>query len=758
MTDFSTASAGALSPAVLDLQRRLLREVVRRNDTVHVTGEVLPDPDQGPAQSFTDEDTEIRATATTPSGSPLQAAFANRQFHQPVAEQLAPEELAALIERGDDPWAAGLDTSGPMEDVPIGDLLAACSLVRSHGSDGTVDGLLVPGAITLIPMRSSTQRDALHNALEDIVPTFLHLTGRSGVKPSLAVLRMDDPVTSDRRDNQIIAQREIERRRQDFDDAVAKNTPMLVLASGAEALPDIARRLPVQILPWPELTTDDVIEVLRATHSHTGCLAEDTIRAALPPAVRAATLAPILWRRALMEDSPIRAAWRLADLCAEGPGSNGLTLEDLHGQPSVRAELETLVSDVEAWQAGRLDWSDVTSSFLLCGPPGVGKTMTAAALAGSADLHFVATSYGACQAAGHLGDYLKAMGARVDEAIEQAPSVFFLDELDSFPRRDGGDRHGSRYSVSVVNAMLTDLSRLSDAPGVIVVGATNYPDRVDPALVRSGRFDRHLRLGLPDRTGVTAILTGHLGSQSPTVDIRPIAEQLFGCTGADIAAVVRGARGFARHRDAPLCQTDLEAAAERVAPKQTAATLWETAVHEAGHIVVSAALGLAPPRGARITARGGEVEVDLPKRMTRDALDRRMAAVLAGRAAEDLILGSIGHAAGYGDGSDLEVATAIALKIETEWGLADHLIYAPIPPHERMRLPEGLRRRVERHLSTAARRASDVLVHHEGALIDVARTLQLERELDADRIADLTRSLRRACEDGVSAAPACTLH
>ncbi len=259
-------------------------------------------------------------------------------------------------------------------------------------------------------------------------------------------------------------------------------------------------------------------------------------------------------------------------------------------------------------------------------------------------------------------------------------------------------------------------------------------------------------------TGVAAILEGHLGTQGSRFDLRPIADRLLGCTGADIAAVVRAARGLARQRGASLSCGDLDAAADRIVPRPSTDLLWETAVHEAGHIVVSAALGLAPPRGARITAQGGVVEVDLPPRMTRDALDRRMAAILAGRAAEDLILGSLSHAAGYGPVSDLEVATTIALRIEVEWGLGDHLIHAPIPPQGRVRLPEGLRRRVERHLAVAARRAAEVLAAHEDTLVEIARALERERELDAARIADLTRPLRGVHEHGSANAPACVLH
>lgn len=747
MTDTSNAPSCALSPHVLDLQRGLLREVIRRFDTFHVTGEVLPDTGWGAGPPDESGSAEPAADPMEAPTSSLQAAFANRRFHRPIAEDLTPGDCAALIARGDDPWAAGIDASGPIETVPVRDLLAACGLVRAFGDEAALDALLEPGAITLIPVRSSDQRAELYKALKDIVPPFMDLAGRSE-QPKLAILRMDDLDTSGRRDMQIVSQREIDRRREDFDTAVARNTPILILASGAKTLPDIARRLPMRILPWPGMATDDIVEVLRATHSHTGCLAEEAIRMALPPADRAAALAPILWRRAMTEVSPIRAAQRLSDFCADVPAPAGLTLADLHGQPLVRAELEGLVTDVEAWRAERLDWSDVTSSFLLTGPPGTGKTMAATALAGSANVHCVSTSYGACQAAGHLGDYLKAMKACVDEAIERAPSIFFLDEINSYPRRDGDDRHGSRYNANVVNALLTDLTRLANVPGVIVIGATNHPERVDPAIVRSGRFDRHLRLDLPDRAGVATILKGQLGPDCVAFDVRGTVDQLLGCTGADIAALVRLARGFARRNSRQVNAIDLDQAVDQIAPRPTGTSDWETAVHEAGHIAVSAVLDLAPPRSARLTVQGGEVSVDLPDRLTRDALDRRMAAVMGGRAAEELILGNIGHASGIGSQSDLGVATNIGLKIETEYGLGEGLIYAPIPADDRTRLPEGLRRRIERHLSTAMRRASDIVAGQEVAVRQIADALLCERELDAGRIADLTQNLRGIGETG----------
>ncbi len=381
MTSSIEAPAGALSRHALDLQRRLLREVIRRAEGFHVTGEVVPDAGQDPdpklspnaksaegdrGSGSSGEDDGTRGDRRQRYRCPGNCAGscedlargrpATPAVHRPIAEDLTPEEILAFLERGDDPWAAGSGAEGPIEIVPIRDLLAACGLAQAFGEAPDLDALTAPGAITLVPVRSAARREALHKSLEDIVPTHLHLAGRPDLQPPLVVLRLDDPVTTGSRDGQITAKREDDRRRQDFDVAVARNAPMLILAGGTDALPDVARRLAVRVLPWPELTTGDIVEILRVTHSRTGCLSEEAIRAALPPAGQAAALPTILWDRALTEVSPIRVARRLAAFCAESPKPKGPTLADLHGQPIVRAELEALVRDVDAWRAGRLDW------------------------------------------------------------------------------------------------------------------------------------------------------------------------------------------------------------------------------------------------------------------------------------------------------------------------------------------------------------------------------------------------------------------
>jgi cell division protease FtsH len=187
--------------------------------------------------------------------------------------------------------------------------------------------------------------------------------------------------------------------------------------------------------------------------------------------------------------------------------TTGPTLDDVHGQPEAVGALRQVVKDIEAWRAGKIRWAEVTRSFLLYGPPGTGKTMLAHALAGSAGIGFVKTSYSDCQKFGHQGDMLRELNAAADRAIGGTPAAFFIDEIDSF--YDRGMSHNG-YVVGVVNGLLTLLDRLSATEGVVLIAATNDPRRVDPAVVRSGRFDRHIRVSAPDRAGIRAMLEAAL--------------------------------------------------------------------------------------------------------------------------------------------------------------------------------------------------------------------------------------------------------
>jgi len=187
--------------------------------------------------------------------------------------------------------------------------------------------------------------------------------------------------------------------------------------------------------------------------------------------------------------------------------SDGPNLDDVFGQSEAVDTLRQVVSDLDAWRTGTLPWREVTKSFLLAGPPGTGKTMLAEALARSAGITLVKTSYSDVQKAGHQGDALKALNAAAEQAKTGRPSVFFIDEIDSFYNRN---QSINGYILGMVNGLLTLVDGLCGTEGVILVAATNDPERVDPAVVRAGRFDRHIRVGRPDRAGIRAMLEATL--------------------------------------------------------------------------------------------------------------------------------------------------------------------------------------------------------------------------------------------------------
>ena len=744
MPDTTVAPAGALSPHVPHLARLLLREIVLDRharlpaDTDATDGTVDDDPDAGRAMAMPAAGPDWPAPRFADR---LRAAAGGR----PAAADLTAAEIAAWIAAGDDPWAVG--SSGgpaPLAPPPVAEMLAAVALARLCPDRAAIDALVAPGAVTLARLPGREARGALQEALTDPLALMGRVGGMEGAGIGrLHVVTLDADAPRGPGGTGAGGNADADARR--LDRAVGEGLPALVLAADRGALTPSARAVVSRDVAWPEVDGAGVVEMLRATHSRTGYLAEVAIRAALPSDGALATLPPPLWTRAFAEATTLGAARSLAE-AATGMAVRavaGVTLDDLHGVPALRAELAGLVDDLAAWRSGKLDWAQVASSLLLYGPPGGGKTMAAAALAGSAGATFVATSYAECQRAGHLGDYLKAMAERVEEAITGVPSVFFLDELDSYAHRSGGFERIDRYMASVVNALLEQLSRLNAVPGVIVIGATNFPERIDPALIRAGRFDFHLEVPHPDRVGIDAILRGHLGDRLGALDPSPVVDRLIGASGAAVAAVARAGLGLARRAGRGLALADLHAAADRIAPPHAPGTLRAIAAHEAGHVVATAAVGLPLPRAVSITPAGGITHSDLPRRRTRADLDAMLVVFLAGRVGEAMLCGAPSSGAGLGPDSDLDHATATALAIESEFGLGgETLIHAPVARADRHRLPERLRARVEAHLRAADGRARAILRERRGLLEAVAAALVAERQLGAGRIAALVAEAR----------------
>ncbi|MGU3420748.1 AAA family ATPase [Methylobacterium sp. D54C] len=355
-------------------------------------------------------------------------------------------------------------------------------------------------------------------------------------------------------------------------------------------------------------------------------------------------------------------------------GGEGPPLEALEGYGAAKAWGLDLSADLRAYRAGTLPWAAIDKGILLSGPPGVGKTQFALALARTCEVPFLAGSLAQWQASreGHLGHCLAAMRAFFDEARKKAPCVALVDELDSFGDRTTFSHDNKDYSVQVVNAFLECLDGAASREGVVVVGATNNPGRIDPAIRRPGRLDTHVEIPRPDVAALRAILRHHLG---PDVlageDLGPAAVAARGATGAECEAWARRAKARARREGRPTTLSDLLREIRDGAPDMSPDLRRRVAVHEAGHAVAAVALSLGRSITLGFGPDGGglaEVEQGLDGAPTEAAVDDMLAFILAGRAAEQLEFGEVSAGSGGSPASDLATATRLALLAESRLG------------------------------------------------------------------------------------------
>ena len=350
----------------------------------------------------------------------------------------------------------------------------------------------------------------------------------------------------------------------------------------------------------------------------------------------------------------------------------GPLLSDMHGLGTAKPWGLALIHDLREYAAGRLSWAEVDKGCLLTGAPGVGKTSYARSLAREANVYFAATSYSQWQAHrdGHLGSVTQAIRKAFSEALLQSPSILFIDEIDTLPARGSG-KWNDDWWTSITNTLLECLDGFERREGVVVIAACNDPSRLDPALVRSGRLDRHIEIPLPDFPSLVGILRTHLGADLAGADLRDAALAARGGTGADVERFVREARRRARLAGRPIDLSDLLDAVRNGKPAWPADVRRRVAYHEAGHAIAFLALGIAEPKALSIGGTGGLAESDLGemRAMTRSHLEKYLVALLAGRAAEQLTFGEATAGAGGSDESDLGRATMLATRLETDYGL-----------------------------------------------------------------------------------------
>ncbi len=412
--------------------------------------------------------------------------------------------------------------------------------------------------------------------------------------------------------------------------------------------------------------------------------------------------------------------------------------------------------DLQLWRGGQLDWSELDRGVLLYGPPGTGKTSFAASLASECGAHLVPTSLSKWQSTGHLGDLLKAMRQDFAEARERAPSILLIDEIDSVGDRrtfSGDNRH---YCIEVVNALLEALDGLGGREGVVVVGSTNFPEAIDPALLRSGRLETHVEMKRPDTIERAKILQFYLPTLDAPKEFHEIARQLNGQTGADLERLVRKAKQRARSENRQPLIEDVWA----VAPKRPPLSdddRWRICVHEAAHAVITELSSLGSVTSVEVFESTHECvdahdalgrtssDCPVPPLRTEQWFRWDIAISLAGMAGEEVVFSNRSTTAGGPRGSDLTSATDAAALMVARFGLGKRLSVFPDdvdrPVYKVFETSPKLRADVDDILRAEYSRAKSLLDANLPTMITLAQALKDERRLEGERLKTLLGGL-----------------
>jgi cell division protease FtsH len=441
-----------------------------------------------------------------------------------------------------------------------------------------------------------------------------------------------------------------------------------------------------------------------------------------------------------------------------------VTFKDVAGLDSVKADLLEIVDYLRDPKKFQRLGGRVPKGVLLNGPPGTGKTLIARAVAGEAGVPFFSVS-----GSEFIQMFVGVGASRVRDlfqtAKESAPAIIFVDEIDAVGRQRGaglGGGHDEREQT--LNQILSEMDGFTQNDSVIVLAATNRPDVLDPALLRPGRFDRHVTVGRPTQKGRVEIFKVHVRDVplADDVDLEVLASSTIGLTGADIRNIVNEAALWAaRHDKNQVDMSDFDYARDKVlmgAKREEVLGEEEkakTAYHEAGHTLMAWMLKGAyrvhkvsiVPRGRTLGATHTMPSEDRLS-MSESELRDHLVVLLGGRAAELLMY----NETAVGAENDLERATGMARRMVTHWGMSNRL--GPVSYkmsdddpflgreiHQQRQFSEHtmevIDEEVAQILHRAAERASELLEQHRARLDLLAKSLLVHEELDEKEIADL---------------------
>jgi cell division protease FtsH len=444
---------------------------------------------------------------------------------------------------------------------------------------------------------------------------------------------------------------------------------------------------------------------------------------------------------------------------------NKVTFKDVAGIDEAKEELSEIVEFLRDPRRFQKLGGRIPKGVLMIGPPGTGKTLLAKAIAGEADVPFFSIS-----GSDFVEMFVGVGASRVRDMFEQgkknAPCLIFIDEIDAVGRSRGtgmGGGHDEREQT--LNALLVEMDGIETQEGVIIIAATNRKDVLDPALLRPGRFDREVRVNLPDVRGREQILQVHVRNVklAKSVDLGLIARGTPGYSGAELANVVNEAALLAaKHNKEEVTQVELEEARDKVRwgreRRSMAMTEEEkraTAYHEAGHALLNVLLPHTDPlHKVSIIPRGPALGVTmyLPEKdrytnWKKEILDK-ITVIMGGRVAEEIFLGDISN----GAASDIQQATWYAKKMVCEWGMSEKLGMVQYGEESAMSFlgrdlghargySEATAQEIDREVltlvNTAYAQAQEIITLHRDAMEKITIALLEYETLDGKHIRDI---------------------
>ncbi|MGY1425413.1 ATP-dependent zinc metalloprotease FtsH [Lysobacter sp. A289] len=451
----------------------------------------------------------------------------------------------------------------------------------------------------------------------------------------------------------------------------------------------------------------------------------------------------------------------------QGEDQIKVTLADVAGCDEAKEEVGELVEFLRDPSRFQKLGGKIPRGVLMVGPPGTGKTLLARAIAGEAKVPFFAIS-----GSDFVEMFVGVGASRVRDMFEQAkksaPCIIFIDEIDAVGRHRGaglGGGHDEREQT--LNQLLVEMDGFEGGEGVIVIAATNRPDVLDPALLRPGRFDRQVVVGLPDVRGREQILRVHMRKVPLADDVEPmtIARGTPGFSGADLANLVNEAALFAARSNANEVRMDhfdkardkIMMGAERRSMAMSEDEKKLTAYHEAGHAIVGRVVPEHDPvYKVTIIPRGRALGVTmyLPEgdkySFNRTAIESQLASLYGGRVAEELIFGA--DKVTTGASNDIERATKMARNMVTKWGLSDEMgpisygeeddeVFLGRSVTQHKSVSDDTARRIDEVvrgiLDKAFQRTTEILTKHLPELHVMADTLLQYETIDAHQIDDI---------------------